>query len=99
MWSAGSVGWNTSCAWDRKHVYYVFFAFYSLADVKAAVHEDEDGKLVLIAATVFLMMTPALQTLHAGGMKHFEVLRAPCAHVLGSTSLSQYKKRVDTPFL
>ena len=58
-WSAGSVGWNTSCAWDRKHVHYVFFAFYPLADVKAAVHEDKDGKFVLIMTQLFLMMTSA----------------------------------------
>ena len=32
---------------SRKHIYYIFLVFYSLADVKMVVHEDDDDKLLL----------------------------------------------------
>ena len=52
--------------------------------------EIEDDKFVLIATTLLrmillttvLMMTPALQTWHARGMKHVGVLRSFCAYAL-----------------
>ena len=33
----------------RGHVYYGIFVFYCFAEAKAAVHADEDDKLVLIS--------------------------------------------------
>ena len=76
---AGAVGWTTT----REQFYYVVLAFYCFADEKAAVIEN--GGFLLISATTLLKktlftamleLTPALQTLHARGMKHVGVLRA-----------------------
>ena len=49
---------------DKDGNFVLILVFYSLADAKAAVHEDKDDKFVLISATVFVMK-PALQTWHA----------------------------------
>ena len=57
VWSAGSVGWCISRAWDLKCVDFFFpVVSYFFADSKEAVHEDKDGKLVLFT-TVLLMNT------------------------------------------